>query len=416
MRPARFSFFAATALVVVACSASEGGGVQPFVPDPNAPSETTPGEEPDVPHALGTIVLGEAHAAGRSESSPIVSISFVPDAATAKSCTEELAGCKITLAPKCTSCNTGEACVLDDTCKAVCQKIVSCTKECTNDELCNTKTGKCEARPAFDAGPIAFSGTTTPITLYPPYAFQGDAKGAPFLGGVDLRVKAQGAATRGFEAFDETFKATTFIQATPSLDRIKREAVFGKGPLTVAWVPGADDIVVTVGGAAGAATCKAIDANGKFDVPRAVVDRVRGTGPASGTVTLGLSRQRVETKKDKRAKGGPDVQPVGWLALTTTSFESTSFQGCTAGQTACGDDCVDTATDPRNCGACGAVCTGSCSAGKCQTGCAPGPENTLAKCSDGCSNDGDAYIDCNDFDCCPVRSDCPATTACGKQR
>jgi hypothetical protein len=32
--------------------------------------------------------------------------------------------------------------------------------------------------------------------------------------------------------------------------------------------------------------------------------------------------------------------------------------------------------------------------------CQQGPENTNAACSDGISNDGDAYIDCDDFNCC----------------
>lgn len=45
--------------------------------------------------------------------------------------------------------------------------------------------------------------------------------------------------------------------------------------------------------------------------------------------------------------------------------------------------------------------------------CASGPESTAAACSDGCSNDGDVYIDCDDYDCCAVRDDCPADTACG---
>lgn len=43
------------------------------------------------------------------------------------------------------------------------------------------------------------------------------------------------------------------------------------------------------------------------------------------------------------------------------------------------------------------------------------PENTTALCSDGCNNDhaDDNFGDCNDFDCCAHRTDCPANTACG---
>lgn len=33
-----------------------------------------------------------------------------------------------------------------------------------------------------------------------------------------------------------------------------------------------------------------------------------------------------------------------------------------------------------------------------------GRENTLVLCSDGCDNDGDRFADCNDFNCCNVRT------------
>lgn len=42
-----------------------------------------------------------------------------------------------------------------------------------------------------------------------------------------------------------------------------------------------------------------------------------------------------------------------------------------------------------------------------------GDENTVAACSNGCDDDGNGFFDCGDFDCCGVRTDCPATTACG---
>jgi hypothetical protein len=47
----------------------------------------------------------------------------------------------------------------------------------------------------------------------------------------------------------------------------------------------------------------------------------------------------------------------------------------------------------------------------------PEPEDTLAACSDGCSNDDDDFVDCDDFDCCDVRTDCRETapdTSCGR--
>jgi hypothetical protein len=46
-----------------------------------------------------------------------------------------------------------------------------------------------------------------------------------------------------------------------------------------------------------------------------------------------------------------------------------------------------------------------------------GKENTVALCGDGKDNDGDKFIDCDDFDCCPI-VDCKAiapTSACAKK-
>jgi hypothetical protein len=46
--------------------------------------------------------------------------------------------------------------------------------------------------------------------------------------------------------------------------------------------------------------------------------------------------------------------------------------------------------------------------------CLPGPEDNLPLCTDECSNDDDTFIDCEDFDCCDVPGlDCPPTSACG---
>ncbi len=44
--------------------------------------------------------------------------------------------------------------------------------------------------------------------------------------------------------------------------------------------------------------------------------------------------------------------------------------------------------------------------------CSGGGENSQAACSDGCSNDDDSYIDCEDYDCCDVVA-CGPGTACG---
>lgn len=426
---------------LVACSGGSGGGQVSPGADGGAASASGEGGAPSdddatsgPPHALGVITLGEAHLGGASTSTPVVSVSFVPDVASAKSCATKLAGCSVSLAPRCADgdgCGAGEVCAFDAACKPTCKKVPTCSTPCDEDQVCaldpksKNGAGKCQKRESFDAGPLAFSGTTTAISLFPPYAYKTTSDGAPFVSGATLRVKAQGAAEAGFRAFDESFTATSFIQTKPALEKAKRENVFGTGPLTLGWVPGEDSVVVTVASQYGSASCVADDKKGTFDVPRAVVDAVRTSADGkskSGTVTASIARQRKELRKDKSTVGtlaSATVQPVGWLELVTTSIETASFQGCTDSAVACGDACVDTDSDQDNCGGCGVSCGAKehCAAGKCVTGaaCVTGPEDTLAACSDGCSNDGDAYVDCDDYDCCPVLAGCPATSACGKK-
>src|SRR5580692_11861199 len=52
----------------------------------------------------------------------------------------------------------------------------------------------------------------------------------------------------------------------------------------------------------------------------------------------------------------------------TSGTAGTSGSSCVAGQTPCGDTCVDVTTDPMNCGACGIPCSKgqSCQGGTCQ--------------------------------------------------
>lgn len=438
-----FTFVSALSVGIVACSG--GGGSSGYATNDGGTlsadggNETSQGideSESSPPHALGTVMLGEIHAAGESTSTPVLTATFVPSVKKSVSCATKLDGCTITTFPRCTEttsstgCGTGDFCTWDDACKPTCEKVLTCTTPCEEDEVCTrdpkskSGAGRCEKIETFDAGPLAFSGTTTALTLFPPYQFKATDDGAPFVGGDQIRVKAQGAIGAGFEKFEETFTATTFIQTTPALQKLSKEKVFGTGPLSVGWVPGEDTVVISVTSAYGAATCTAKDAAGTFDVPRSVIDAVR-TSPdgksKSGMVSTAIARERKEVKKDKKTKGkltNVDVEAVGWLELVTSSKESASFQGCTDSAVACGNACVDVDTDSDNCGGCGIECSASqhCTAGKCVAGpvCIPGAEASLAACSDGCSNDGDAYVDCDDYDCCPFRANCPATTACGK--
>lgn len=45
-----------------------------------------------------------------------------------------------------------------------------------------------------------------------------------------------------------------------------------------------------------------------------------------------------------------------------------------------------------------------------------GPEDTIAACTDGCNNDGDGYMDCEERECCPLIGGCPSTSYCGRNQ
>lgn len=363
--------------------------------------------EPEVPHALGSIVLGESHSSSnRNQSSPIVSASFVPNAAQSSACgTEMLAGCEVQVAPTCNDadgqsrCESGEYCGWSDACKATCLKAPSCDKACDEDEVCkldpNGKADKCVRIDTFDAGPLAFSGTTTAITLFPPYTYESDSRGAPFLAGSKLRVQAQGASAAGFAAFEEDFTATTFIQTS---GKISRMDAFGSGDLPLRWVAGTESIEIGLTGRGGSATCKAVDAEGSFSVPRAVLDAVtkkpKGEN-STPSLNVRISRERTEIKKDKKVSGdsvnGVAVIADGWLKLQTISSETTSLSGCSSGGLACtdgSDECVDGRSDPKNCGACGNVCSNGkvCAGGACATKAAACDTCVSAARTDACAS------------------------------
>src|SRR5688572_1015907 len=169
----------------------------------------------DTPHAVGTITLGEGRSSGTGDSNPVISATFLPDAKLKKLCTKKVGACEMTQIPKCTTgatttgCATGETCTFDDNCTAKCVK--ACTKVCGAGEECTFSSSAapadqgmaCRKRDRFDAGAIAFAGTTQAITLFPPYAVTPEGNGAPFLARSEIRVQAAGAAAAGFEKFDE---------------------------------------------------------------------------------------------------------------------------------------------------------------------------------------------------------------------
>jgi hypothetical protein len=369
------------------------------------------------PHALGVVLLGESHApSGGGSSIPIVSASFVPDAnAAANKCSTQVSGCSFVAAPQCAvtgiACGVGETCTWDKACKPTCT--AQCSLPCAAGQECyfpSPKQPACRTTETFDAGAIAFAGTTTPITLFPPYQYAGTTGGSPFLAAAPIEVQASGATGAGFDKFDEKFTATTFLQTVPPIDTIPAATVFGTGPLPLGWAPGNDSIVVTLEGAGGVATCTATDASGSYQVPRAVVSAALGKG--SSTLSLSVSRERDDWKKSETTHGKMStatVQAVGWLQLTTTSTESASFQGCTvASETMCPDGCVDAQVDPYHCGSCTTVCSANqtCVNGTCTNG-------PSADCTS-CESAADSGACSNYYTTCELDSLCTAYSSCAQ--
>ena len=374
-----------------ACAAS--GRAQPIdEPLPGAGATNDDGTVPEdpesaPPHALGTIVLGESRSSETGDSNPVIAASFVPDAKLARSCTKKVGACEVTETPKCMTgsmqgCAAGEVCTFDDDCTAKC--VQTCTKACGAGEVCyftgKTTSGTatedemaCKKKDRFDAGALAFDGTTQAITLFPPYAITPNGNGAPFMARSEIRVQATGASAAGFEKFDEKFTSTTFLETNPPLRELSRSQIFGSGAVTIGWVPGEDTVYVTASGPGGVAKCPADDKAGSFDLPRSVLREVSDTeGATSSSLSISVTRERREVRKDKKTlgelSGGQVVQPQGWIELITRSTETHGFTSCSTGQALCNEQCVNVQSDPQNCGACGNVCPASyyCSAGACR--------------------------------------------------
>jgi hypothetical protein len=347
---------------VTACSSSSSSS-----------SSSHPASDP--PHALGAIVLGESHAPGGA-STAVIEATFVPDSsATPKACSTAVGACTVLSAPICGSagCPTGQSCTWDASCTPVCQ--AECTLQCPMDQECyfpSPNQSACRVKQSFDGGALVFIGTTTPLTLFPPYtAPQGG--GAPFAPGASIEVQGSGASGTGFDKFDVKDSATSLVRTSPALSSLADAVIFGLGTVPVGWVPGSDTVTVTLAGAGGVATCPANDASGHFDVPRDAITAALGKNGGS-TLTVAVTRERDAWDKAGSTHGaltGATVQPVGWLELSTISTEMTTFQGCSGtGETYCPDGCFDTSTDPLHCGSCSVVCSSSqvCLNGQCATG------------------------------------------------
>ncbi|HEY1956272.1 MAG TPA: hypothetical protein VGH28_11685 [Polyangiaceae bacterium] len=357
----RFSKLAATGFVafIVACAANSST-VDPL-------SDLTP-------RAQGIISLGATHTPGSGTVSPSVSVSFVPDTtAVLSACGTQTEGtCVFTQAPDCTNlgCKVGETCGWDDSCSSAC--VPACTLSCGENQKCTKGSDgsqSCTPIQTFDAGAIAISGANLPIAVYPPYGWKTSDEGSPYAPGADLHVTAAGPTGAGYASFDLSFKATTLLEANPSLDKLNLSDVFGDSDLTVGWLPGNDRVYVLATGAGGEARCLANDSDGTFTVPRDVLTAVMTDKVQA--LQLSIERMRLDRHQDLKTVGSLDSQTIqshAWLDLETTSTETMSFQACTSTQTSCGAKCVDTKSDPDNCGSCGNSCNGgSCLEGSCQS-------------------------------------------------
>jgi len=364
---------------------------------------------------MGTITVIEAHATTGGNATSTVAAGFIPDAATAAPrCTRTVAGCEVMLAPDCSNtCGAKQYCAFDAGCKATCKPV--CDSTCADNEECyfpTPTTSGCRQRQSFDAGTLTLSGTTTPVTLFPPYSFKGIDSGSLFNDGAALSVTATGAASAGYRSFSESFTATHLFRTEPKLDKLGITDVFGAGNIPIRWSAGQDTILVTAtviakSGKTGTFTCKADDTTGKFDVPREAIKAVLAANDPLDKLTLAVTRNKLQSIYDLGTMGmipGVEVQPVGWLDLATSSTETTAFEGCGNDEQVCGNVCVNTSTN-AHCGSCDNACA---SGDTCMTDTCSGPaacQSCFNTASTGSGTCASAYAACtNNADCAALRT------------
>jgi hypothetical protein len=368
---------------------------------------------PDVPHALGVVVLGETHPAGGGQPTPIVSAAFLPDSTmTADRCAADIGGCSVATSPDCgTACTLDEVCTFSAQCVPTCEAI--CDMACDEGQECYFPvpgSPSCRERERFDAGALTFSGTTVPVSLFPPYEFVGDVTGALAVPGQEISVNGSGATEAGFATFSRTFTGTAPLVS--EVADITMEEAYGAGPLHVRWEAGEDAVRVSltvsgVAGSYGVVTCDAED-SGLFEVPRAAISAaVDGDEPSA--IFIDVTRHNTTVHKDLSTVGTllqATVQSEAWVELVSSSSESAAIAGC-SGSAFCGGACVDTLYDESNCGSCNTVCgpAQTCSVGECVDGAGTGGGGGGACCvtsaSPGCSDAAvQACVCASDSFCC----------------
>jgi hypothetical protein len=366
------------------------------------------------PHALGAILVGESHAPGSVTSTPTVTAAFLPDASMVpQTCSTQVAGCTLTTTPVCGAmgCGSGATCTFDASCQPTCQP--ACTLACGAGQQCyfaSPNQPACRTTETFDAGALVFVGTTTPITLFPPYTYQGTAGIPPFTPATQIQVQASGASGAGFDAFMATTNATSLMKTNPPINQLPSATVFGLGALPIGWIPGSDTVTVSVAGAGGVVTCAAEDSSGQFQIPRAAIQAAQGAMGGSA-LSIAVTREHDDWNKSASTHGTlstATVQPVGWVEISTVSSEAATIQGCpVTSETMCPDGCFDTSTDPLHCGSCTIICGSgqSCVSGQCTTG------TTTDTCTT-CETSADAATCAGVYATCTEDANCTSYGTC----
>lgn len=153
-----------------------------------------------------------------------------------------------------------------------------------------------------------------------------------------------------------------------------------------------------------------------------------GSAPTNPGTDSGTGNSGMDSSTQARVDAGPPaqcsgpVEPENTLAACSDGCSNDDDGTNSSGQPRvfvdCDDyDCCDVVACPADsqCGMRNPSDAGTSTPAAPACDGAMAAENTLAACTDGCSNDGDSWADCADRDCCPVLTDCPAETECWRQ-